>query len=90
MNKKMLGLSAALTGVALLLVSTAASAYVLKKADGTGCTQDGDECRVYCDNEELAGSMYWNGSVWSDGVRSDEDADVVAQQIVEANGTACT
>jgi hypothetical protein len=90
MNKKMIGLSAALSGVTLVLVSTAASAYVLQKSDGTGCSQDGDECKVYCDNEELAGSMYWNGSVWTDGVRSDEDPDVVASQIVAANGTACT
>ena len=77
-------------GVSILAVSPA-SAYDLRKPDGTpGCAYDGTECIVYCDSGERAGSMYWNGSVWTDGVRSDADGQTVAEAICAANGTSCT
>jgi hypothetical protein len=80
-----------LIALALVLVwaPAPAFAYTTKKADGSGCTRDGSACHVYCDNNALAGTMYWNGARWSDGLRSDPDKDVVARQIVAANGTAC-
>lgn len=49
-----------------------------------------DKCDVKCDNGTLIGTMYWNGSVWSDGVRSNKDKNVVAQLMVQAWGTSCT
>ena len=33
--------------------------------------------------------MYWNGSVWSDGVRWDADPYVEASAIARAAGTDC-
>lgn len=74
----------------LLGVASTAFAYTLKKEKGGGaCEEDGSTCVVYCDNGERAGAMNWNGSVWTDGVRSDEDRHVVARAIVAANGSAC-
>ena len=64
-----------------LLAATAAYAYSL--------TCKGDACTVTCDNGQPAGTMYWNGSVWSDGIRSNKDKDELAKQIVRAQGTAC-
>ena len=76
--------------VALMVTASPASAYQLKSATtGGGCTKDA-ECDVYCDNGQQAGSMTWNGSVWTDGERWDPDMNVVARQICKANGTACT
>ena len=46
-------------------------------------------CNVYCNNGQRAGVMYWNGTEWSDGIRSSPDKDVVARQIVAAQGSAC-
>jgi hypothetical protein len=34
--------------------------------------------------------MYWNGSVWTDGIKWDADRDVEARKIVAANGTDCS
>lgn len=48
-----------------------------------------DICTVTCDNKTLAGTMYWNGSRWSDGIRSDTDKYKLAEQIVAAQGSAC-
>ena len=67
-----------------------ANAYTLKKHDGSACAQDGAGCNVWCDNNTLAGTMFWNGNVWTDGLRSDEDKDVVARKIRDSNGTSCT
>jgi hypothetical protein len=76
--------------VLTLATASAAFAYTATKADGSGCTTDGSACLVRCTSGVLAGTMYWNGTRWSDGVRSDPDMDVVARQIVAAQGTACT
>jgi hypothetical protein len=77
-------------GLVLSLASTPASAYRLQKPNGEPCAKDGTECQVYCENKHLAGSMNWNGTVWTDGVKSDPDRDAEAKKIVEADGTACT
>jgi hypothetical protein len=81
-----------LASIALVLALTAAPApafaYTTKKGDGSACTTD-SACHVYCDNGTLAGTMYWNGTRWSDGLRSDPDKDVVARQIVAAQGSSC-
>lgn len=74
----------------LVIVTSSAFAYQLVKSPGGGaCTQDGSTCNVYCDNGYLAGSMNWNGNVWTDGVKWDPDKDVEARKIVTASGTAC-
>jgi hypothetical protein len=52
------------------------------------CSQS-DKCTVTCDNKTLAGTIYWNGSRWSDGIRSDTDKYKLAQKIVDAQGSAC-
>lgn len=71
----------------LAATSSAALAYSL---NGSGCQANGQECVVNCDNGNRAGSMYWNGNVWTDGVKSDADRDREAKAICAANGTACT
>lgn len=48
-----------------------------------------DKCTVTCANGQLAGTMYWNGSQWSDGIRSSTDKNKLADQIVAAQGSAC-
>jgi hypothetical protein len=83
-------ISAAILAGALALVASAALAYSTKNAGGGDCVKDGSACNVTCDNNTLAGTMYWNGSVWSDGVRTDPDKDGEAKKIVAANGAACT
>ena len=82
--------------VALGVIPSSASAYLLRKQDrASGCTQDGSACDVWCgQNPALigkwrAGTMYWNGSVWSDGVRWDADPYVEASAIARAAGTDC-
>jgi hypothetical protein len=86
----MLSSAAIVTGVILGISATPASAYSLQKPNGQACTKDGSECQVYCDNKQLAGSMYWNGTVWTDGVKWDPDQDTEARKITAANGSACT
>lgn len=66
-----------------LLFLTAAYAYSIS------CNSSGDSCTVTCDNGQRAGVMYWNGSQWSDGIRSSRDKDDLARKIVAAQGTAC-
>lgn len=82
-------LGSVLMGAMLLSFSSAASAYRLQKPDGKACQADGKECQVYCTDDDhknqLAGSMYWNGSVWTDGVKWDKDQDVEAKLITAAN-----
>lgn len=76
--------------LSLVIAASSASAYQLLKSSGGGaCTQDGSTCNVYCDNGYLAGSMNWNGSVWTDGVKWDPDKDGEARKIVATAGTAC-
>ena len=78
-----------LTG-ALVLLASAALAYSTKNDSGGECQKDGSACNVICKSGARAGTMYWNGSVWSDGVRTDPDKDGEAKKIVAANGAACT
>lgn len=53
------------------------------------CASDGMSCKVICDNGAKAGTIYWNGSKWSDGIRSDTDKNKLAKLIVAAQGTSC-
>jgi hypothetical protein len=84
-----IALGSLLVGVAMLLVSVPAFAYRLQTKDGKACSTDGSECQVYCTdaahNGSLAGSMYWNGSVWTDGVKWDKDQDAEAKKITDAD-----
>ena len=66
-----------------LFLQVEALAYTLK------CNDANTSCKVFCDNKNLAGEMFWNGSKWSDGVRANTDKDVLAKQIVKVQGTAC-
>lgn len=66
-----------------LFIGTAAYAYSIS------CNSSGDACTVRCDNGQQIGTMYWNGSRWSDGLRSSPNKDDVARQMVKAQGTAC-
>lgn len=71
-------------------VSSPALAYTTKKqSDGKACEKDGSACDVFCNNGNRAGTMNWNGSVWTDGVKWDKDFDVEAKAICAANGTDC-
>ena len=72
--------------VTALALPAVAHAYSLK---GEGCEGNGNACQVYCDNGILAGEMYWNGSVWTDGVKWSEDKDTEARKICAANGADC-
>jgi hypothetical protein len=49
----------------------------------------GDACAVTCDNGQAVGTMYWNGTRWSDGLRSSTDRDELAKMMVRAQGSAC-
>jgi hypothetical protein len=82
-------LSIAVAAITLAFASPA-SAYSLENETADGCGGDGSACIVYCDDGSRAGSMYWNGSVWTDGVKWDADRDTEAGMICAANGTACT
>lgn len=73
---------AAIVALSVTLVAAVAYAYELD------CK--GDCCDVWCNGKKMkAGNMCWNGSVWTDGVKSDPDKDAEAKKIVAANGTAC-
>ena len=88
--RKTISSVAVISGVILCVTATSASAYQLKKQSGGGpCGKDGSACDVYCNNGQLAGSMFWNGSVWTDGGKWDSDMDAEAKKIVSANGSAC-
>jgi hypothetical protein len=76
---------------AIAFIAPPASAYQLRStSNGGSCSKDGGTCNVYCDNGQLAGTMNWNGSVWTDGVKSDPDMNAEARKICAANGSACT
>lgn len=84
----LLGLVA--TAVWLAMLPSPAFAYTTKSAkDGAACQKDGSTCNVYCNNGQLAGSMNWNRSVWTDGVKWDADFNAEARKICAANGTDC-
>lgn len=70
----------------LALSPATAFAYTLQ---GEGCDGNGKECKVYCNNGQLAGSMWWNGSVWTDGLKWDPNKDKEAKAICAANGSGC-
>jgi hypothetical protein len=74
-----------------LVATSAASAYQVRSTTNSdSCAKDGNTCNVYCDNGQLAGSMNWNGTVWTDGVKSDPDMNAEARKICAANGSSCT
>lgn len=68
---------------AWLVLSTAVLAYDIKY------NGDKTEAKIYCDNGNLAGTFYWNGSVWSNGVNSGKDIVELAKKQVALNGTSC-
>lgn len=70
-----------LFGLCALAAASAVHAYTLD------C--QGDACKVYCDSEQYVGTMYWNGSQWSDGLRSSPSKEEVARQMVKAQGSSC-
>lgn len=76
-----------------VLISTAllVCVFYLNVADAytISCNPSGTTCVVTCSNGQPAGTMYWNGSQWSDGIRSSPNRDVLARQIVAAQGSAC-
>jgi hypothetical protein len=77
--------------VVLLVVALPAPAYQLQsEPHGGSCSRDGSGCKVICDNGQIAGVMYWNGSVWTDGVKWDPDMNAEASKICAANGSSCT
>jgi len=81
----------AIIAVAVLGAGSSAPAYQLRSLSGGGsCASDGSTCSVYCDNGQLAGTMNWNGSVWTDGEKSDPDMNAEARKICAANGSSCT
>ena len=66
-----------------LFFQVEALAYTLK------CNDANTSCKVYCENNNLAGEMFWNGSKWSDGVRANINKNVLAKEIVKVQGTEC-
>lgn len=87
-------MGALLAGIGLLLVSSTASAYRLQTPKGGNCSKDGTECQVYCTDDahknQLAGSMNWNGTVWTDSSVSDADQDAEAKKIMANFGAGCS
>jgi hypothetical protein len=76
--------------LALFVATSAASAYQMRSTSNGGSrSKDGSTCNVYCDNGQLAGSMIWNGTVWTDGVKSDPDMNAEGRKICAANGSSC-
>lgn len=80
---KLRGLIASAFLISACGVAGVAWAYTLS------CNSSGDACTVRCDNKQSVGTMYWNGSQWSDGVRWSKDKDEVARKMVAAQGSAC-
>lgn len=81
-----------LSGALMLapLLPPPALAYTLQsESGGSSCPKDGKTCTVFCNNGSRAGSMNWNGSVWTDGVKWDADQDTEARKICAANGAGC-
>ena len=72
-----------LIAVAIISIASSAFAYSMK------CTADGISCNVLCDNGYDAGTIYWNGTVWTNGVVSNKDREVLARSLVASAGSAC-
>ena len=69
-----------------IIVAGPASAYSLECKDGS------NPCQAYnlkCKDGTFVGTIFWNGTQWSDGLRWDKDIDVVAKKMVAAWGAAC-
>ena len=50
---------------------------------------DKTEAKIYCNNGDLAGTFYWNGTRWSNGVNSESDIDALARKQVKIAGSEC-
>lgn len=69
---------------ALAALATDAVAYSIK------CNSGKTQATIYCDNGDVAETLYWNGSAWSNGRgRRAADVDELARKLVEASGTQC-
>ena len=80
-----------LVAVALGIAAGPVSACKVTDASNGGpCSKESSSCKVYCDNGQLGGTMNWNGSVWTDGVKWDPDMNAEARKICAANGSDCT
>lgn len=71
------------------VVAFLSCAFGVSTAYAYSLSCDATSCAVSCDNGQYVGTMYWNGTRWSDGVRSSTDKDQLARQMVAAQGTAC-
>ena len=76
------GRACLLSGV-LGMIPLAALAYSIKY------NSEKTEAKIYCDNGQIAGTFYWNGSQWSNGVNSGGNIDELAKKQVALNGSAC-
>ena len=79
-----------LTGVVLFVAAALAAyatntfAYTIKYNSGK------TQATVYCDNGDVAGTLYWNGSAWSNGKGlKGPDVDELAGKLVKSSGGAC-
>ena len=50
---------------------------------------DKTEAKIYCNNGDLAGTFYWNGTLWSNGVNSGSDINALARKQVKIAGSEC-
>lgn len=75
--------------VPIILFATAAMAYTISASTGGPCTKDSGECIVRCNNKTVAGSMDWNGNVWTNGESWSQTKDGEAKKLVAEDGTAC-
>lgn len=76
--------------VALLLAAFMVISFAsLAHAYSIQYNGDKTEAKVYCDNRDLAGTFFWNGTQWSNGVNSGTDIDALAKKQVALNGRAC-
>jgi hypothetical protein len=69
---------------ALAALATDAFAYSIKYNSGK------TQATIYCDNGDVAGTLYWNGSAWSNGrgLRG-ADVDELARKLVDTSGKQC-
>ena len=72
-----------------LALCSCAFAFGVAYAYSLDCDSKGESCKVTCNNGQFVGTMYWNGSKWSDGLRWDTDKNALARKMVEAQGTSC-
>jgi hypothetical protein len=68
---------------ALVALPLTAFAYSIKY------NSDKTEAKVFCDNGDLAGTFYWNGSQWSNGVSFGTNIDELAKRQIGIAGSAC-